>query len=30
LTILGSLLVILGALVFLLIAGRGLLRGSND
>jgi hypothetical protein len=30
LTILGSLLVILGALVFLLIAGRGLLRGNND
>jgi hypothetical protein len=30
LTILGSLLVVLGALVFLLIAGRGLLRGNND
>lgn len=30
LTIVGSALVLLGALLFLVIAGRGLLQGSND
>ena len=30
LAIMGSLLVFLGALLFLVITGRGLLRGSND
>ena len=30
LAIIGSLLVFLGALLFLVITGRGLLRGSND
>jgi hypothetical protein len=30
LAIVGSVLVFLGALLFLVIAGRGLLHGSND